>query len=80
MGWLDSAWEVRRHPHRELVAPSPTKAWPGGSECGVHWLVGGSVPQTEAQVLDVEEGLVEEFGDVVVVQGVDHASGRCGRR
>ena len=29
------------------------------------------VAEAEAQVVDVVDGLVEQFGDVVVVQGVD---------
>lgn len=32
---------------------------------------GGSA-EAEVEVLDVAESLIEEFGDVVVVQGVHH--------
>jgi hypothetical protein len=39
---------------------------------------GSAVAQPEVEVFDVVEGLVEEFGDVVVVEGVHHRSALAG--
>ncbi|OLT21079.1 hypothetical protein BJF79_46990 [Actinomadura sp. CNU-125] len=37
-----------------------------------------AVGRPESQVFDVVDGLVEQFGDVVVVQGVDHRRSQAG--
>lgn len=59
------SFEVHCEPVGVLVARGG-----GGLTLG---LLGGErgVAHAEAEVLDVVEGLVEEFGDVVVVEGVD---------
>ncbi len=58
------------HPERMAGLPRwPARRSVGGG--GGRGSGSGGIADAHAQVLDVVEGLVEEFGDVVVVEGVD---------